>query len=772
MFARPSILDAMGLPAYLLDEHLEFDHEHDNPSGRPSIGGRDASAEFALHPLLDSSTVKRLHSLLRRDDEPSDIFDLNTEHVDSCVHVIVEGRVRLVAIPHNGPPFEIGQCGPGQWLGIPNALRAFDEKNTATRWSSPAGMHILAEPLGKVRTRWMLVSELIEALSDYATLRCYVRQIVANRFARRHELLEGVQRNPILRRLPPAYQEYLLQIGAFRRDTRMTPKFRYLAAGTSPKCVALLLAGESTVYLPGESAQFVGKFNRFDLLGLDAILTRGEVGHDSSTDMVAIPRTTDIYLGRNSIAFEFQWDALCTVLEQCVSTPLRLIQRHKTIRKGYPMPEIVCIQAEKAELGTSTLTQGAATALANMIDGKVCIVDLGGLDRFRGYYELRGFQMVTQEIPRRAAASGAQARVHNANVVQYGTLLPTELSERFFSWSTKVETVWPMNPHSASDAELLVELMTTRDDLRYIIVCVGHCDQDSASVARELAKRLYSRSTTVFHVTDDATFANPCGNVLPRRLVWIERMTPEYIARKQLGSHERISDALSGDAAPSLISSLFRASTHKPPQLPPKPVYDDHAALRQVVRVPDDADGVRLHDERGPCALVGSHAPNVALARAFARIARVITRRTIGLALGGGGAWAYSHVALIQNLEEQGVPIDYIAGSSFGATVGGLYAAGGLRALERLIEDNSLDADSPTSALVAPLASPLTRTTLLAPISTAAIEWFVNSLLRNMGLNGGQPIHLATTEIPFYPIGSNLTTQREFTEQDTTVASG
>lgn len=46
----------------------------------------------------------------------------------------------------------------------------------------------------------------------------------------------------------------------------------------------------------------------------------------------------------------------------------------------------------------------------------------------------------------------------------------------------------------------------------------------------------------------------------------------------------------------------------------------------------------------------------------------------IGLALGGGGSRGLAHIGVIKVLEKQGVPIDYIAGTSIGALVGGLYA--------------------------------------------------------------------------------------------------
>ena len=51
-------------------------------------------------------------------------------------------------------------------------------------------------------------------------------------------------------------------------------------------------------------------------------------------------------------------------------------------------------------------------------------------------------------------------------------------------------------------------------------------------------------------------------------------------------------------------------------------------------------------------------------------------RPKIGLALAGGGAKGSAHIAVIEILEASNIPIDYIAGTSIGAYIGGLYALG------------------------------------------------------------------------------------------------
>lgn len=50
--------------------------------------------------------------------------------------------------------------------------------------------------------------------------------------------------------------------------------------------------------------------------------------------------------------------------------------------------------------------------------------------------------------------------------------------------------------------------------------------------------------------------------------------------------------------------------------------------------------------------------------------------KTLGLALGSGGARGVAHVGFLLALEEEGIKPDYIAGCSMGAVVGGCYASG------------------------------------------------------------------------------------------------
>ena len=58
------------------------------------------------------------------------------------------------------------------------------------------------------------------------------------------------------------------------------------------------------------------------------------------------------------------------------------------------------------------------------------------------------------------------------------------------------------------------------------------------------------------------------------------------------------------------------------------------------------------------------------------RIARIISGRSVGLVLSGGGARAYAHIGVVRAMRERGIPIDFAGGTSMGAVVAACVAMG------------------------------------------------------------------------------------------------
>ncbi|KAG6317189.1 phosphatidylcholine and lysophosphatidylcholine phospholipase [Claviceps purpurea] len=68
------------------------------------------------------------------------------------------------------------------------------------------------------------------------------------------------------------------------------------------------------------------------------------------------------------------------------------------------------------------------------------------------------------------------------------------------------------------------------------------------------------------------------------------------------------------------------------------------------------------------------YSPDTPYKSDFHRLARRLCGKSVGLVLGGGGARGMSQIGIIRAMEEAGIPIDVIGGTSIGAFVGALYA--------------------------------------------------------------------------------------------------
>ncbi|WP_394791891.1 patatin-like phospholipase family protein [Rhodoferax sp.] len=60
----------------------------------------------------------------------------------------------------------------------------------------------------------------------------------------------------------------------------------------------------------------------------------------------------------------------------------------------------------------------------------------------------------------------------------------------------------------------------------------------------------------------------------------------------------------------------------------------------------------------------------------FARLARFLTGRAVGVVLGGGGARGFAHLGVLRALQQSNIPVDLVGGNSMGALIGAQYASG------------------------------------------------------------------------------------------------
>ncbi len=87
-----------------------------------------------------------------------------------------------------------------------------------------------------------------------------------------------------------------------------------------------------------------------------------------------------------------------------------------------------------------------------------------------------------------------------------------------------------------------------------------------------------------------------------------------------------------------------------------------------------------------------------------ARLARLVTGHSTSVVFGGGGARGFAHLGVLRALEEVGVPVDTLVGTSIGSVLAGFYATGNSHALMMELAEkhfaNVLDYTIPVVALI------------------------------------------------------------------------
>lgn len=156
------------------------------------------------------------------------------------------------------------------------------------------------------------------------------------------------------------------------------------------------------------------------------------------------------------------------------------------------------------------------------------------------------------------------------------------------------------------------------------------------------------------------------------------------------------------------------------------------------------------------------------------------TRPKVGLVLSGGGAKGAAHIGVLKYIEESGIPIDYIAGTSMGSIIGGMYALGykSNEILEiisdvdwdRLISDNvdrekisySRKQKSSTQLVSIPFSLTTNKEELQArsfknslPTGIVSGDNLIN-LFNSISVGYSDPIVFSELPIPFICIATNL----------------
>ena len=104
-------------------------------------------------------------------------------------------------------------------------------------------------------------------------------------------------------------------------------------------------------------------------------------------------------------------------------------------------------------------------------------------------------------------------------------------------------------------------------------------------------------------------------------------------------------------------------------------------------------------------------------------------RKKVGIVLSGGGAKGVAHIGVIKALEELNIPIDYIAGTSIGAIIGGLYSIGYTsEQLETIVKQTDW---------IDLLTDKVSRKEIPFPFKSDDSKYLISFPINNSGKNGG-----------------------------------
>jgi predicted acylesterase/phospholipase RssA len=362
------------------------------------------------------------------------------------------------------------------------------------------------------------------------------------------------------------------------------------------------------------------------------------------------------------------------------------------------------------------------------------------------------------------------------------------LGELELSATSDLKKVWLVRPDHLHDVVALVEVLRARVDIAHVVVFVDHRSRtrvnadtppirnnrqaqgdpwftDSSALVCLDGLRVVPYTTLWLCTDPDGWYT--LTDEAPDRLIRVDRLTPAFVRQ----ARRRAQDYLTTDK------------------------HLEH----------DDRPGNRTHGNmmvpmgEGPISghlkvlIEGRSEPPDWVAEATGRAARIIQRRSVGVALGGGGTWGAAHIAILRALRRADVPVDYVSGTSFGALMGGLYAGGGLPALDlflercrfapsgasrwmprrvrdairRLVPAALEDLRNEARALTNPVAGAQRRGMLGDP---SALDDLVVRIVTDT-LEPPNPIaHVAADEdlclreahVPFFAVASSLTTHQEY----------
>ncbi len=518
---------------------------------------------------------------------------------------------------------------------------------------------------------------------------------------------------------------------------------------------------------------------------------------------------TDVYVTPGTRLMEFDWRALRFVLHQRRSVWSRTVSRlcpGTDTTEDRPTP-ITIFMGAAPHLGTTTLARGAAISMARLLSRE---------QPEEQRTESSGVWVIDLQKPYITRLRD-NAKVKDSQLKE-GTAPPPEAGGEDVSFLSFDEDVGPDGEtinithafcHDASRTDDLVRHLRIREDVRAVIISAiesnhqhiqdrfeGNRTLTTAedlhqTTVHEVVEDLNALGATIVWVTDSPHMAYRGTISSPQELIFAECLTEDYLHKEKVRARVGLRDWLEcwradKPSAKHALKVLEEYDLFAKAQKDERGAQSRSERTRHVLRFPHRPFLARYLNGYGIIGLLDmydKHPSRSALRRAvarvesnvgrqrtvchliesFGRLVRMILHRTVGVALGGGGAWGFTQIALLKELEERNVPVDYVAGVSFGSVVAGLYSAGGMEALDRLLDwsdPGSQRALEFVESVGCDLknwsgwSSRLTWRANFAAITNRALQKLVDDILDEVLGIKGMPI--STTPIPFWPVGASL----------------
>lgn len=553
---------------------------------------------------------------------------------------------------------------------------------------------------GSGRFEWPLVArylpmDAVWTLAEDPDIRAWLERRCAA-IDQRGPLQEIALQNPLLAALGRPAVNLLLQSASLHKPGVSAAPFR--AAGSACEDVHLLIRGQAEMSVPAEGtlpADVVSLIDVGDLI--DAQCLVGEVDRGLAGSAEGSPvRRVNVRVSADAELLTWPRELVRKVFRQNPAAWHRLVAfaTPTVVESMSELARVTCVAADRPGWGAATdpavLSLGTALTLASAAHQtqRVVLIDLAGGAAMAGAL---GVDLVLGDIdPGRDLF--ADVGIPEAELPTFrGLELPAGHPVATDPWAS-LRIVVPTDVHDLVD---LVDLIRANDSVVDVVV---HIPADDAPLPMELivARSAPGGSLPPWYMTSLAVLVLDALRIMPYTVLWLSvdpdgwyRLTDE--APDRLIRVDRLTEDFVA-AARARVPAFFEHDDHG--------LVDDRpgtrADARMVVPAAEEgfatatAGGLLSQLEHAQADRGGQRRDQVGDAcwRAF----RMITRQTVGVALGGGGTWGASHIAVLEALAGAGVPVDYVSGTSFGALIGGVYAGGGMPALRYFLQKCEFEA--------------------------------------------------------------------------------